>query len=462
MSAVGSGVEEQASMPCSSEPQEPFSYDIKTCTAEDDAISLDGGSFESYSLQASTLMLKDVSTCRTVATSDDGDREVPVHFVSNDARRRPRVFADDEPLVDTTAALAKNSKKTARMQKRFQRKQARKVHSDIESLLDFPQELLLTILGFLQPSDIFTLLRLNKLMRTLILDHERSIADDILRQRYWVLWQCFPSPVCLEQVPSVARPALMSEQWQERLRIHKNPYQHIKHIDPSCTCTCMSCVLAWNNLNIILDLAHWQQNLETREPLPHIPRGKNPEWNADLLQKHAAIVVTAMKRPLAHARILQKHLNSTTRTIIRFNKWRKKGEKLSVPKPRTYHLTDSEAAAGSDTFLERSGPPSYQPIYMRDNYYSVEAFVPNRKWDKETQKWFYYAKWPRPHENDLNWLVARFTPKMEHSSSNVAARNAKDPTSAGEPSTHKSVRLIELKPPCTNKQCGSTSPKTKE
>jgi hypothetical protein len=375
--------------------------------------------------------------------------EVPIHYVNNSARRRRKVLMEDEPLIDTTAALAKNSKKTARLQKRQQKKQARKVHSEIQSLLDFPQELLLLILGFLEPCDVVTLLHLNKSMRALIIENERSIADDIMKRRYWVLKQCFPLPVPLDTLPSVAHPALMSEQWHERLRIHKNPYQHIQHIDPLYTCTCMSCVLAWNNLNIILDLAYWQQNLATRVPIPIIPRGTNPEWNVNLLQRHAAIVTKAMKSPLDYARILQVHLDTTTRTIIRSGNWRKKGEKPSVPKPRTYHLTDAEAAAGTDDFLERSGPPSYQPIYMRDNYYSVEAFVPNRKWDKEEQKWVYYAKWPRPHENDLNWLVARFTPKAERRGNvqlpgNATEQNKASFTTPSGITTHQDARLMEL------------------
>ncbi|EXJ62909.1 hypothetical protein A1O7_03352 [Cladophialophora yegresii CBS 114405] len=361
----------------------------------------------------------------------DGSNELPIHYVSNSARRRHKVFVEDEPLIDTTAALAKHSKKTARLQKRQQKKQARRVHSEIQSFLDFPQELLLMILGFLEPSEILTMLRLNRSIRALITDNERAIADDVMRHRYWVLKQCFPLPVPLEMVPLVARPALMSEQWQDRLRIHKNPYQHIKHIDPSHTCTCMSCVLAWNNLNIILDLAHWQQNLATRVPLPIIPRGTNPEWNVNLLERHAGIVTKAMKSPLIYARILQIHLDTTTRTIIRSGNWRKKGEKSGAVKPRTYHLTDAEAAAGTDEFLERSGPPSYQPIYMRDNYYSVEAFVPNRKWGKEEQKWFYYAKWPRPHENDLNWLAARFTPKTEPKAHEPPSGNGTEQSDGG-------------------------------
>ncbi|KIW26971.1 uncharacterized protein PV07_06754 [Cladophialophora immunda] len=344
------------------------------------------------------------------AKRDDQANEVPIHYVNNVAWRRQKVVTENEPLVDKTAALELHSKKTARLQRRQQKKQARKVRSDVQSFLDLPQELLSIILSFLQPTDIFNLLRLNQSMHRFILNNERAIADDIMNRRYWILRQCFPPPVSLDQVPSVARPALMNEQRHGRGRIHKIQYQHIKQIDASSVCTCMSCVLSWNNLNIVLDLAHWQKNLDNREPLPVIPPGRNPDWNVKLLDRHAAIVAKATKSPLTHARILQMHLDTTIRTIVRFGKWEKKGDKARKPEPRLYHLTDAEAAAGTDEFLDRKGPPSYQPLYMRDNYYVVGAFVPHRKWDRDEQKWFYYAKWPRPHENDLNWIVARFTP----------------------------------------------------
>lgn len=318
-----------------------------------------------------------------------------------------------EPLIDTTAKLALNSKKVLRLQRRAEKKQAkRKAHShDIQSFLDLPPELLLCVLGHLLPSDVSHLLTLNTSMRNFILDNESTITEEIIRRRYWVLRQCFALPVALDLVPVSSRQTLLSQGWQDRLRIHKNPYQHIKPIDPTTVCTCMSCVLAWNNLCIILDLAHWQTNLELREPIPNIPRGKTPEWNVDLLQRSADTVIRAMKSPLTYARILQTHLETTTRTIIRSGKWRKKGEKVTTPRPRLYHLADSEALSGTDAYLERSGPPSYQPIFMRDNYYSVEAFVPNRKWDKDEQVWKYYSKWPKPHENDLEWLSARYLPR---------------------------------------------------
>ena len=324
---------------------------------------------------------------------------------------REDISSDEEPLNDTTVTLPLRSKKTERLQRKQQKKSDRKVHSEIKCFLDLPGELLIEVLGHFRPSDIFSLLRLNHFSRDFVLSNEASIAISIKQRRYWVLNQCFPLPIPLSAVEPFAHSALLSSKWQDRLKIHRNPYQHIKHINPREVCTCMSCVLAWNNLNIILDLAHWQTNLSTRQPLPIIPRGRTPEWNQSLLSKHAFIVQLAISSPLTHARILQIHLATTTSTILRFSKWRKKGENPNIQKPRLYHLLDSDAALETDEFLERSGPPSYQPIYMRDNYYSVEAFVPNRKWGKEEGRWFYYSKWPRPHLNDLGWVVSRFQPE---------------------------------------------------
>lgn len=314
-----------------------------------------------------------------------------------------------EPLVDTTAKLALNSKKTSRLQRRAEKKRAiRKAHShDIQSFLDLPPELLLEVLGDLLPSDLSQLFSLNTFMRNFILNNESAITEEIIRRRYWVLRQAFPLPVALDLVPVSARQTLLSQEWQDRLRIHKNPYQHIKPIDPTTVCTCMSCVLAWNNLCIILDLAHWQINLENRRPIPNVPRGTTPKWNVDLLQSSADTVTKAMVSPLTYARILQTHLDTTTRTLIRSEKWRKKGEKPLISLPRLYLLTDADALSGTDAYLERRGPPSYQPIFMRDNYYSVEAFVPNRKWDKDERVWKYYSRWPKPHEYDLAWLSSR-------------------------------------------------------
>jgi hypothetical protein len=337
-------------------------------------------------------------------------RPAPTRGKNPSRRRADRHEEEAKALLDTTAALALHSKKTDRIRKRMEKRESRRVKSRIASFLDFPSELLTEMLGYLLPSDVFSLLRLNHFCRDFVSDNEAAIANRIMQRRYWVLKQCFPCPIPLSHVDEHSRLSLTSQNWQDRLKIHKYWYQHIQQIDPTTVCTCMTCVLAWNNLNIVLDLAHWQVNLEAREPLPIIPRGRTPEWNTALLVAHGDIVRTAMQSPLAHARTLQVHLDTITRTIIRSSKWRKKGEPRTTTKPRLYRLTDAEIAAGNDQFLERSGPPSYQPIYMRDNYYSVEAFVPNRKWDKEEGAWKYYSKWPTPHLTDVAWITARFSP----------------------------------------------------
>ena len=389
------------------------SMDLEVRSAEtgDDSTSLEA---ESVSSLAGSITRINDDVDSNIKSADDA----PKGFRNKVPRRRKRektalIREDDptieeEPLVDRTATLTLHSKKTVRMQKRIQKKDAKRVHSEVESFLDLPHELLLEVLSFLQPGDIFRLQQVDRATNHLIHNNESAIAQSIISRRYWVISRCFRLPFDINHVPAHALPALLSQNWQDRLRIHKNPYQHIKQIDPTKVCTCMSCVLAWNNLNIILDLAHWQGNLENRQPLPIIPRGRHPEWNTDLLAKHADIVLRAMHSPLIYARILQIHLQTTTTTILRSSRWRKKGEKADMVKPRLYQMTDTEVGTGADEYLERSGPPSYQPLFMRDNYYDVVAFVPNRKWDKEKGKWMYYASWKTAHENDLAWVVQRF------------------------------------------------------
>ena len=138
------------------------------------------------------------------------------------------------------------------------------------------------------------------------------------------------------------------------LQIHKKPYQHVKGIDPLEVCTCMNCVFSWNNLCLILDLHHWQKNLDNREPIPMIPRGSSPEWNRKLLEANAAVVEKAMNGHLLYyALILEKHLRTTMSTLSRTFR----GKKTVHPK-RLYHFTKADAEEETDEFLERSGPPS--------------------------------------------------------------------------------------------------------
>ncbi len=280
------------------------------------------------------------------------------------ASRKGRFEDDEEPLVDNTVALPKRSKKTDRAQRRLVQKQQKAAERPTAAtLLDLPTELLEHVLGFLMPSDVLRLLSVSHTVQSFILETANAISRTIIRRRFGVLSRCFPLPVPFKDVESSAHPALLSERRQDMLQIHKKPYQHVKGIDPLKVCTCLSCVFAWNNLCLVLDLAYWQKTLDKKEPIPMIKRGSAPEWNRKLLDQNAEIVERAMEGDsLSYAMILEKHLRSTMGTLLRTYR----GKKTVHPK-RLYHFSAVEAEKESDEFLERSGPPSVSlniPMYL--------------------------------------------------------------------------------------------------
>ena len=361
------------------------------------------------------VLAEDSTTKESKVISEDGANPSvkfeEVSYITTGRRKvskKARSADVEEPLVDTTATLPLRSKKTGRAQKRLLDRQKKASQRPIATtLLDLPPELVQEILGYLQPGDILGLLKVSRMVRDFVLDHENAVVRDVIRRRYWVLTRCFPLPVAFEDVDSSAHPSLLSEKRQDMISIHKKPYQHIKGIDPLKICTCMSCVFAWNNLCLILDLAHWQKNLNEREPIPMIERGTSPEWNKQLLDTNAAIVEKAMASRLCYARILEKHLQTTVETLFRTIR----GKKTMHPR-RLYHLTPADASKETDEFLERSGPPSYEFPWHRDNYYALEAYVPNRRWSKEQNRWLYYAE--TQHERDLQWVKEWFTRAPSH------------------------------------------------
>lgn len=288
--------------------------------------------------------------------SNPEDEEVYT-IVGTNRKAYKKIVDEDEPLVDTTEALEKKSRKTERMQKRQQRKLRKTtVQSDTKSFLELPHELLHEVLSYLLPSDIIRLQRLNKSTAAFLQENEPVIARDIVRRRYWVLARCLPLPVPLDQVPALARASLQSQKWQDRLQLHKKSYQHVRSIDPKQFCTCMTCVIAWNTLCVVLDLAHFQKNFNDREPLPMIARGTDPKWNSDLISFNAELVKKAVKSPLYYACILQTHLATTVGTI---NRQYRVGKKTSAPNPkRLYLLSPADVEGETDEFLERNGPPT--------------------------------------------------------------------------------------------------------
>ena len=111
-----------------------------------------------------------------------------------------------------------------------------------------------------------------------------------------------------------------------------------------------------------------------------------------------------MQRPIFYTLILQNHLETTVRTLLRTLR----GQKTVHPK-RVFHLSRPEAEAGieTDSFLERNGPECFEFPFHRDNYYNLNAYVPNRKWSTSEGRWKYFDAGVM-HERDLTWVRERF------------------------------------------------------
>lgn len=155
-------------------------------------------------------------------------------------------LTEEEPLIDTTASIPLRSKRTDRKQKKQQKRE--KAYNERKALLDLPSDIVLGILSHLRPSDVFFLSRTSKAAGQFIRDNEATIATSILKARYPALAKCFQLSVLLEKVDESAHCDLQSEERQEMLTIHKNPYQHIQHADPTLICTCLTCVLVSSRL----------------------------------------------------------------------------------------------------------------------------------------------------------------------------------------------------------------------
>ncbi|KAI1099452.1 hypothetical protein F4804DRAFT_83425 [Jackrogersella minutella] len=310
---------------------------------------------------------------------------------------------DDEPedeelgvLEDKTEALTLRSKRTERAKKK-QAKKIKKTNQPLD-LLSLPYELVLDILTLLRPSDIFNLQRVNRAFHELIVNDELRITRAITSWRYVCLEKCFRLPVLMEHIDPNIQPYIQSPERQELLIIHKKPYQHVQAPDPAEICTCLSCLLRWSSLCLIVDFAYWQKNLDIGEPIPMIPRGTHPEWNQTLIASNAAIVRKALRRPLWHARLFETHLDSTTRSIRR--QAANKGNKR-----RRFRMEREDIESGSDLFLDRSGPPSFDFPFHRDNYYMLEAYLPNRGWSGDYDRWMYVPA--EQHNTDIHYIVKR-------------------------------------------------------
>jgi hypothetical protein len=275
----------------------------------------------------------------------------------------PRYVSDnEEPLEDKTAALTLKNKRTERMERRKVTRD--KKRDAMVNLAKLPTELLLEAVQYLAPHDVFHFSFVNRRFYKLVNANSGVIGDVIIASRYGILAQCFPTPKLLSDVEPSLRPLLSDPTRQTQLGIHKRPYQHIESPDPQQLCTCLTCILTWNNLSLVLDFSNWQPNLDTGKPIPMVPRGQAPEWNQQLVARNARIARKAIGDSLWHARILEVHLDSTIRAIKRHAK--NKGNKRAH-----VAMTAEDAAAGTDDFLVKHGPPSLEFPYHRDEYYML-------------------------------------------------------------------------------------------
>lgn len=292
-----------------------------------------------------------------------------------------------------------------RSERRLKKRHRSKSSGEQRTFLDLPFDILSHILGFVRPSDIFRLSRTcHTLNRFLLQDHPALIARTIIQRRYSCLERCIRLPALLTDIEDPdLRDLVQHPERQKKLDIHRRPYyQHVAPPDSHVVCTCMTCILRWNLLCLAVDFAHWQDDLDKGEPLPIIPRGRQPKWNSELLSSHEAIVLKAVNptvggasSPLWYAAILETHLASTVRAISRHSA--NKGNR----RPR-FRMTLQDMASGTDAFLERSGPPSADFPFHRDNYYMLEAYLPNRCWLKEKGRWGYMPA--EQHNTDLEQI----------------------------------------------------------
>ncbi|KAH9904441.1 hypothetical protein F4778DRAFT_62523 [Xylariomycetidae sp. FL2044] len=311
--------------------------------------------------------------------------------------RKVDLLEDEElgVLEDKTENLALHSKRTERAHRKMTKK-ALKTASRLPGIFRLPYELAFEIIVLLRPSDVFSLQRVNRYHRDFIVAEESRIAKRISDWRYACLAQSFRPPVPLENVEDKIRPLLQVPDRQGLLSIHKTKYQNVPPPDPFEICTCLTCRLRWSGLCLIVDFAHWQDNLDKGEPIPTFLRGQAPEWNESLMATNAAIVRKSLRNPLWHARLLEAHLDSTTRSIRRHAA--NKGNK----RPR-FRMSPAEFDSGSDLFLERGGPPSVDFPHHRDLYYLLEAYVPNRGWSRECDRWLYLPA--EQHDKDIEYVL---------------------------------------------------------
>ena len=86
-------------------------------------------------------------------------------------------------------------------------------------------------------------------------------------------------------------------------------------------------------------------------------------------------------------------------------------------------MTEEDALAATDAFLSKHGPASLEFPYQRDEYYMLEAYLPNRWWKKVEARWVYITA--GQHERDLELVQrfpGRFNPSFQSNDQNISSQ----------------------------------------
>ncbi|KAL9947134.1 hypothetical protein D7B24_009306 [Verticillium nonalfalfae] len=326
----------------------------------------------------------------------DGEGSDSAHELHMVPGPPPPVTSSERVAADGNLTI--RSKRTERQRKRLEKKASKRPPKSIGTgLFPLPDELLLSIFANLRPSDLLRLQQTCTSMREYLRTWESVLVKEVIARRYACLEPCLRLPALMKDIDPSIHPALLHPERQGGMGIHKK-FQHVLPADPTCICTCLTCILRWNSLCLVVDFAHWQPNLDSGTPIPMIPRGKFPVWNEDLVAENAKIVQRALISPLWYARVLEVHLNSTTRSIRRHAA--NQGNRR-----RRFRMAKEDEMSGTDEFLQRSGPPTMDFPFHRDNYYMLESYLPNRGWSSDLERWLYMPDW---HERDLHWVSERW------------------------------------------------------
>ncbi|KAM0530475.1 hypothetical protein ACHAPS_000111 [Verticillium nonalfalfae] len=306
----------------------------------------------------------------------DGEGSDSAHELHMVPGPPPPVTSSERVAADGNLTI--RSKRTERQRKRLEKKASKRPPKSIGTgLFPLPDELLLSIFANLRPSDLLRLQQTCTSMREYLRTWESVLVKEVIARRYACLEPCLRLPALMKDIDPSIHPALLHPERQGGMGIHKK-FQHVLPADPTCICTCLTCILRWNSLCLVVDFAHWQPNLDSGTPIPMIPRGKFPVWNEDLVAENAKIVQRALISPLWYARVLEVHLNSTTRSIRRHAA--NQGNRR-----RRFRMAKEDEMSGTDEFLQRSGPPTMDFPFHRDNYYMLESYLPNRGWSSDLE-----------------------------------------------------------------------------